>query len=103
MPSQGRRSTPLPKGWERHTRPRILRRDKHVCQWPVTTGGICGEPANQVDHKVPAHLGGAEADENYWALCEWHHNKKTGREASAVAHAVAPRARPPQAHPGLLP
>lgn len=103
MPSQGRRSAPLPKGWERHTRPRILRRDGHACQWPVVTGGICGEAANQVDHKIPAHLGGQERDDNYWALCEWHHNQKTGREASAVAHAKPPRARPPAAHPGLLP
>lgn len=103
MSSQGRRSTPLPKGWERHTRPRILRRDKHACQWPVTTGGICGEPANQADHKIPAYLGGTDEDENLWALCQYHHDKKTGREASAVAHAMAPRARPAQAHPGLLP
>ena len=102
MGSQGRRSAPLPKGWERHTRPRILRRDGYVCQWPMDAGGVCGEPANQVDHKIPTHLGGPETDENYWALCEWHHNKKTGREASAVAHAIPPRARPQEQHPGLI-
>lgn len=103
MSSQGRRSAPLPRGWESKTRPRILRRDRYVCQWPMVTGGICGEPANEVDHKIPAHLGGPETDENYWALCSWHHARKTGREASAVAHARPPRRRPVQAHPGLLP
>lgn len=101
MSSQGRRSAPLPKGWPR-IRARILRRDKHACQWPVITGGICGEPANQVDHKIPTHLGGPESDDNYWALCAYHHDRKTGREASAVAHAKPPRARPAEAHPGLL-
>ncbi|MFE4857370.1 HNH endonuclease [Streptomyces sp. NPDC056670] len=103
MSSQGRRSAPLPKGWASRTRPRILRRDKHACQWPVITGGICGEPANQVDHKIPTHLGGQDCDANYWALCQWHHDQKTGREASAVAHAKPPRSRPAEAHPGLLP
>lgn len=102
MGSQGRRSAPLPKGWESRTRPRILRRDRHVCQWPLDTGGICGEPANQVDHKIPAYLGGPEVDENYWALCEWHHNKKTGREAAAASHAKPPRARPQEEHPGII-
>ncbi|NML55388.1 HNH endonuclease [Streptomyces sp. R302] len=104
MPSQGRRSSPLPKGWESRTRPRILRRDKHICQWPMELGpnGICSEPANQVDHKIPTHLGGPETDDNYWALCEWHHNRKTAHEASAVAHARPPRARPTEPHPGLL-
>lgn len=102
MGSQGRRSAPLPEGWERRTRPRILRRDRHICQWPMQTGGICGEPANQVDHKIPTHLGGPETDDNYWALCEWHHNKKTGREAAASSHAKPSRARPQEQHPGFI-
>ena len=103
MGSQGRRSQPLPKGWHR-MRGRILKRDHHLCQWPVTTGGLCGEPANQVDHKINAAQGVDDhSDANLWALCEWHHNKKTGREASAVAHALPPRARTPEPHPGLLP
>ncbi|MFE3122348.1 HNH endonuclease [Streptomyces hydrogenans] len=101
MPSQGRRSTPLPKGWHR-TRARILRRDEHSCRNELVAGGICGEPANHVDHIVPAHLGGTDDESNLQALCEWHHNHKTGREASAVAHARPPRARPAEPHPGLL-
>lgn len=103
MVSQGRRSAPLPKGWAR-IRARILRRDQHACQWPVITGGVCGEPANQVDHKINAAQGADDHSEtNLWSLCQWHHDRKTGREASAVAHAKPPRARPAEAHPGLMP
>ncbi|MER7794892.1 HNH endonuclease [Streptomyces sp. NPDC097640] len=102
MPSQGRRSAPLPKGWAR-IRQRILRRDGWVCQWPVATGGLCGEPANQVDHKVGAAQDvDCHSDSNLWSLCEWHHNRKTGAEASAVAHAKPPRRRPAEDHPGLI-
>lgn len=97
-----RRTAPMPKGWERRTRPRILRRDRHKCQWPLAAGGICGEPATDVDHKTPAHLGGSDEDDNLWALCRWHHNKKTAAEASAAAHALPPRARPHEEHPGLI-
>lgn len=103
MGSQGRRTAPLPKGWVR-IRARILKRDRWICQWPVITGGLCGEPANQVDHKVNAAQGVDDhSDANLWALCQWHHDQKTGREASAVAHALPPKARPAEAHPGLLP
>lgn len=101
MPGQGRRSTPLPKGWHR-TRARILRRDGRACQWPLTTSGACGEPANQVDHIVPASQGGSDHDDNLQALCPYHHKIKTGREASASAHAKPPRQRPAETHPGLI-
>ncbi len=100
MPSQGRRTTPLPKGWER-TRKRILRRDGWACQWRLDAGGLCGEPATDVDHIVRPDLGGTDDDANLQALCTWHHQRKTGREASAVAHAKPPRARAAERHPGL--
>lgn len=101
MPSQGRRSTPLPKGWDRIRR-RILKRDGWKCQWPLDAGGRCGEPATDVDHKAGAAQGVDDhSDENLWALCSWHHARKTGREASAAAHAKPPRARPAERHPGL--
>ena len=103
MPGQSRRTAPLPKGWYRIRR-RILNRDGWRCQWPLDAGGICGEPANEVDHKTGAASGVDDHSEvNLWALCSWHHARKTGREASAVAHARPPRRRPAQAHPGLLP
>ena len=101
MPSQGRRSTPLPKGWDR-IRQRILRRDRRKCRWPKADDTICGEPATDVDHKTPAYLGGTDEDDNLWTLCRYHHNKKTAGEASAVAHALPPRARPQEEHPGLI-
>lgn len=102
MGTQGRRTTPLPAGWARRTRPRILRRDGHACQWPLATGGVCGEPANEVDHKTPAHLGGGDDDGNLWALCGWHHGRKTGREAAAVLHSRPGRKRPAERHPGMI-
>lgn len=102
MPGQGRRSAPLPRGWAR-IRTRILKRDGWVCQWPVVTGGLCGEPANQVDHKVNAAQGVDDhSDSNLWALCQWHHDRKTAGEASRAAHAMPPRARPAEAHPGMI-
>lgn len=102
MASTRRRTAPMPKGWERIRR-RILRRDGHRCQWPLGTGGVCGEPANEVDHKIGAAQGAEDnSDDNLWALCAWHHARKTGREASAIAHTKPPRARPAEAHPGLI-
>lgn len=102
MPSRGRRSAPLPKGWAR-IRARILKRDGHRCQWRLDTGGICGEPANEVDHKIGAARGVDDhSPDNLQALCSWHHAKKTGREAAAIAHDLPPRARPQENHPGLV-
>jgi 5-methylcytosine-specific restriction endonuclease McrA len=68
----------------------------------MLTGGTCGEPATDVDHKVGAVAGGGDDDTNLWALCSWHHNQKTAGEASRAAHARPPRARPAEQHPGLL-
>ncbi|GAA2108105.1 HNH endonuclease [Streptomyces synnematoformans] len=99
-----RRALPMPKGWDR-IRARILRRDHHRCQWPTgtTPAGICGEPANQVDHKIGAATGTDDhSDTNLWALCQWHHDRKTAHEASAIAHALPPRDRPREPHPGLI-
>ncbi|MEU5976376.1 HNH endonuclease signature motif containing protein [Streptomyces sp. NPDC047315] len=103
MASQSRRTSPLPSNWAR-LRQRILRRDRHRCQraHDHNPGGICGEPATDVDHITPAHLGGSDDEVNLQALCRWHHDQKTGREASAAAHALPPRTRPAEAHPGLL-
>lgn len=101
MASQGRRSAPLPKGWERIRR-RILKRDGWKCQREIATGGKCPELATDVDHIVPASQGGGDNDANLESLCRWHHNQKTGREASTAAHAIPPRARPQEQHPGLI-
>ena len=51
------------------------------CQWP-----LCSEPANQLDHMLPVHLGGNEDESNLQALCRRHHTIKT--------RAIDPRLRP---------
>lgn len=90
--SQGWRSKPLPKGWERKQR-RILKRDGHKCY-------LCGaEGCRQVDHIVPVSQGGGEEDENLAAICDLCHGHKTALEANA---AKPKRKRPPERHPGLL-
>jgi 5-methylcytosine-specific restriction protein A len=99
-----RRSVPLPAGWEK-TRLRILKRDGYACQWPVP-GGVCGAPANQVDHIHPAHLGGGDEDENLRSLCDPHHLHVSGVQAGRASAALrrelaARRTRPQPRHPGL--
>lgn len=57
--------------WRKVIRPKILARDGYRCQVPLRTGGICGRPANAVDHIVPWRSeGGAWFDEqNLRAAC----------------------------------
>ena len=101
-----RRSAPLPPGWER-TRKRILRRDGYACRWPVPPG-VCAAPANQVDHIVPAHLGGDDSETNLRSLCQQHHAHITGIQAGRASAElrraiIAKRTRPAEKHPGLIP
>jgi 5-methylcytosine-specific restriction endonuclease McrA len=101
--SQGRRTTPLPKGWAR-IRLRILARDKHACRWIREDGSDerCGEPATHVDHIKPAAEGGADGDDNLQALCAYHHGIKTGREGGKAAPPQPTKRRDPEKHPGFL-
>lgn len=46
----------------RYSRIWVLTRDKHMCAY-------CGEPANQVDHVIPRHLGGSDLPSNLVASC----------------------------------
>lgn len=102
QPDGSWRSQPRPPGWRHTTRDRILTRDHHTCQWPRPQG-ICGTPANQVDHITPAWLGGTDDDDNLQALCPHHHNIKSGREGGQAAAAKRiPKRRPQDKHPGLL-
>lgn len=91
----------LPPDWERRRR-YVLRRDQGVCQWHKTSG-LCGQPANQVDHIEP---GDDHSASNLQALCEWHHGKKSGgeggRASAALKRANALRFRRTEGHPGLL-
>ena len=41
----------------------------------------CGDPATQVDHKVPIAAGGARLDPaNLQSMCTTHHSVKTGKQ-----------------------
>ena len=99
-----RRST-LPPDWA-VTVLRILRRDHHRCQWiRQDTGRRCLAKARDVDHKLSHKDGGTDDDSNLWALCEWHHRRKTGQEggrASGIARRAKAEAAKPS-HPGLMP
>lgn len=85
-----RRSAPLPRDWP-SIRRAVLERDGWRCY-------RCGAAADEVDHVVPAYLGGTDDPSNLAAICRRCHAQKTGREARA---AQPSRRRPPEPHPGL--
>jgi len=91
------RRAELPSDWYSRVRPRILRRDRGVCQWRLAVGGRCGEPANQVDHKGAPD---DHRDENLQALCERHHKRKSSDEGNAAHQPRPSRFRRPERHPG---
>jgi len=64
-------------------------------------GTRCRDRATDVDHIIPAHRGGTDNAANLTAICDWHHRRKTSREANNVNPTVQPRARPPESHPGI--
>lgn len=97
--SSSNRRAGLPSNWATIRR-RILRRDGHRCQWPLTFGGICGADAHEVDHRADPAL---HTDANLWALCPPHHGHKTQLEAAAARPARATRRRPAEPHPGGTP
>jgi 5-methylcytosine-specific restriction endonuclease McrA len=99
-----RRQT-LPRDWPARVA-HVLNRDRRRCRHiREDTNRPCGLPANQVDHVIPHDEGGTDAYSNLQALCEWHHNRKSGAEggrASGRARA-AKKAAEKSVHPGLLP
>ena len=51
----------------------VRRRDEGKCQWPVTSGGICGSTVRlEVDHVVPRGKGGPSTVSNCRILCKAH-------------------------------
>lgn len=91
----------LPENWP-EIRQRILARDGRRCQAVLeSTGWLCGQPGNQVDH---INRFGSQTDpNNLQTLCAWHHARKSAAEGN---QARAPRPtdkRPKKRHPGLLP
>lgn len=96
--NKSRRRAELPKDWP-EIRGRVLTRDGGRCKWPLSFGGTCGRPANEVDHKAGAH---DHTPANLWALCHEHHAAKTARESRDAKPVATPKARPSEAHPGSL-
>lgn len=75
-----RRTAPMPRGWA-SLRRRALRRARHRCEHIHDDGVRCTEAATEVDHIIPADLGGTDDLGNLQALCHDHHEVKTAREA----------------------
>lgn len=74
----------------------VLERDRGICY-------VCGRAgANEADHVVPLHRGGAPHPANMRAIhavpC---HRDKTRAETRAARHRFT-RSRPPESHPGYL-
>lgn len=93
----------LPKNWPT-IRKHVLERDDFSCQFITDSGIKCLNRANQVDHIVPND---DDSYTNLRALCEWHHNKVSGRQGAAAfmkqRRETRQRFNAPrhEAHPGL--
>lgn len=91
-----RRTASSASGLSHRTKQRILDRDQRTCY-------VCRLPgADEVDHKVPRHLGGSNEDDNLGAIHSWPcHANKTGQEAARARGPRPSRKRPREKHPGL--
>lgn len=87
------RTAPLPPDWARR-RAAAITAAGGTC---TTTG--CGEPATDVDHVTPAHLGGTDHPGNLVALCGPCHRTKTTAEAIAQQARYRAAARRTITHP----
>jgi hypothetical protein len=72
------RKTPRPSNGDdipAHVRREVWKRDGGRCQWPVSSGGICGSTRHlELDHVHPRSLGGASTPENLRVLCRSHND-----------------------------
>ncbi len=80
-------ATPRTRGSARmSTRQRIFERDHGLCQECRRQGRWTAcLPSAPVDHIVPLHLGGSDADSNQELLCPECHEVKTQRERAERA------------------
>jgi len=62
----------------RELRLAVLARDGHLCQFPAGDG-ICGRPAEHVDHVTPVSRGGTDYPGNLRAACAQHNLSKGAR------------------------
>ncbi|HET7752599.1 MAG TPA: HNH endonuclease signature motif containing protein [Anaeromyxobacteraceae bacterium] len=59
----------------------VWKRDRGRCQWPLSSGGICGSTLRlEFDHIVPRARGGPSTIENLRVLCRVH-NQHSARRA----------------------
>lgn len=93
-----RRRSELPPDWPA-IRAQVLGRDRGECQHPLTFGGKCGRPANEVDHRDDPS---DHSLENLQALCHEHHAVKTHAQSRAAVIPSPARRRAAEAHPGAL-
>jgi len=71
-PSPARPSS-RPRHVPAEVRRAVWKRDDGCCQWTVASGGICGSRTRlQLDHIVPAALGGTSTVSNMRVLCALH-------------------------------
>lgn len=90
MPWDGRRKAGLPPDWSK-IRLRVLKRDDYRCRWPLPYNDEeCGQEAHEVDHRVDRH---DHRDDSLWSLCQYHHQRKTQREAAEGRAKAAARRR----------
>lgn len=61
----------------------VERNRKFLAEHPYC--GCCPRQATEVDHKVPLHLGGLDAEPNLQGLCHDCHASKTSAEQAARA------------------
>lgn len=64
--------------WDR-IRPRILTRDRYLCQTCLRAGRVT--LGNIVDHIIPKAEGGSDDEANLEVICRAHHQEKTQRES----------------------
>ena len=76
-PGQSRQQRGYGKPWD-VIRPRILKRDKGLCQEHLRQGVVTD--AACVDHIIAKAHGGTDVDSNLESLCWSCHAKKTARE-----------------------
>lgn len=92
----------LPPDWDAR-RKRILRRDGYRCKVKNAYSERCKEPAVDVDHIINND---DHSESNLQAICEWHHDKKSGSEGARARAAAIRRTSKKfvrtEAHPGLL-
>ena len=104
--SSSRRRERFNPDWQR-TRRIILKRDGYRCQWPVKDDSgnvrLCGAPANEVDHKRRDGVHDDDSPDNLWALCHWHHQRKTERESAEARRRKSARRKENQwySHPAF--